>query len=153
MTKVRQVATKYCPCVNSCAELAGIEVAGFGAGPGWNHLICRLTDLTLSILWNLLSDFSTRFAGVTLISRNAAIFYDWKRGDFLITDYLFRGLKCYCQMHPCWRVCGKNLNIISMGAVSPAVHTSNTSSCQKNFFRFLVAVNNSIKVGPLVFLL
>jgi len=55
----------------------------------------------------------------------------------------------------CWRVCGKNLNIVSMCAMSPMVHTSNISSCQKkkNFFSFPVAVNNSIKVGPLVFLL
>ena len=52
------------------------------------------------------------------------------------------------------RVCGKILNIVSMCAVSPVVHTSNISSFQKrNFFSFLVAVNNSIKVGPLVFLL
>ena len=49
--------------------------------------------------------------------------------------------------------CGKNLNIVSMCAVSPVVHTSKISSCQKNFFSFPVAVNNSIKVGPLVFLL
>jgi hypothetical protein len=41
-----------------------------------------------------------------------------------------------------------------MCAMSPVVHTSNTSSCQKkNFFTLPVAVNNSIKVGPLVFLL
>ena len=34
------------------------------------------------------------------------------------------------------------------------VDTSNISSCQKkHFFSFPVAVNNSIKVGPLVFLL
>ena len=47
-----------------------------------------------------------------------------------------------------------DLNIVSMCAVSPMVHTSNMSSCQKkNFFSFPVAVNNSIKVGPLVFLL
>ena len=46
------------------------------------------------------------------------------------------------------RVCGKNLNIVSMCAVSPVVHTSNISRCQKkNFFSFPVAVNNSIKVG------
>jgi len=53
------------------------------------------------------------------------------------------------------RMCGKNLNIVSMCAVSPVVHTSNISSCQKkkNFFSFSVAVNNSIKVGHLVFLL
>jgi hypothetical protein len=51
------------------------------------------------------------------------------------------------------RMCGKNLNIVSMCAVSTVVHTSNISSCQKNFFSFPVAVNNSIKVGPLVFLL
>jgi len=48
----------------------------------------------------------------------------------------------------------KNLTIISVCAVSPVVHTSNISSCQKKkFFSFAVAVNNSIKVGPLVFLL
>ena len=42
----------------------------------------------------------------------------------------------------------------SMCAVSPVVHASNICSCEKkNFFSFLVAVNNSIKVGPLVFLL
>ena len=62
----------------------------------------------------------------------------------------------YRQSHAstCWRVCGNNLNIVSKCAVSPVVHTSNISSCQKkNFFSFLVAVKNSIKVGPLVFLL
>ena len=53
----------------------------------------------------------------------------------------------------CWRVCDKNLNIVTMCAVSPVVHTSKIFSCQKNFFNFPVAVNNSIKVGPLVFLL
>jgi len=50
------------------------------------------------------------------------------------------------------RVCSKNLNIVSMCAVSPVVHTSNISSCKKKII-FPVAVNNSIKVGPLVFLL
>jgi hypothetical protein len=33
-------------------------------------------------------------------------------------------------------------------AVSPVVHPSNISSCQKNFFSFPVAVNNSIKKRP-----
>jgi hypothetical protein len=52
------------------------------------------------------------------------------------------------------RVCGKNLNIVSMCALSYVVHTSNFSSCQKkNFSSFPVAVNNSIEVGRLVFLL
>jgi len=37
---------------------------------------------------------------------------------------------------------------------APVVQTLNISSCQKkNCFSFPVAVNNSIKVGPLVFLL
>jgi len=47
------------------------------------------------------------------------------------------------------------MNIVSMCAVSPVVHTSNISSCKKKkiYFSFPVAVNNSIKVGPLVFLL
>jgi hypothetical protein len=49
--------------------------------------------------------------------------------------------------------CGNNFNIQLMCAVSPVVNTSNISSCQNNFFSFPVAVNNSINVGPLVFLL
>ena len=51
-----------------------------------------------------------------------------------------------------WRVCGINLNIISMCAVSPVVHISKISSCPKKK-SFPVAVNSVIKVGPLVFLL
>ena len=49
------------------------------------------------------------------------------------------------------------MNIVSMCAVSPVVHTSNISSCppppkkKKNFFGFPVAVNDSSKVDPLVF--
>jgi len=55
----------------------------------------------------------------------------------------------FCHTHV--DVCGKNSNIISMCAVSPVVHKSNIFGCQKkNFFSFLVGVNNSIKVGPLV---
>jgi hypothetical protein len=50
-------------------------------------------------------------------------------------------------------MCGKNLNIVSMCAVSPVVNTSNTSSCQKKKIRFPVAVNYSIKVGTFIFLL
>ena len=35
------------------------------------------------------------------------------------------------------RVCGNNLNIVSMCAVSPVVHTSNISNCQKKkLFQF-----------------
>jgi hypothetical protein len=45
------------------------------------------------------------------------------------------------------------LEYLSMCAVSPMVHTLNISSCQKNVFSFPVAVNNSIKVDPFVFLL
>ena len=41
------------------------------------------------------------------------------------------------SMHPCWRVCGKNLNNVSMCAVSPVVHTSNISSCKKKISVFL----------------
>jgi len=62
---------------------------------------------------------------------------------------------CLCkQKEPMsTRVCDKILNIVSMCAVSPVVHTSNISSCQKKVFSFPVAVNNSTNVGPLVFLL
>jgi len=48
---------------------------------------------------------------------------------------------------------GDTAHIDTLCAVSPMVHTSNISSCQKKLFSFPVAVNNSIKVGPLVFLL
>jgi hypothetical protein len=54
------------------------------------------------------------------------------------------------QASTCWRVCGNNLNIVSMCAVSPVVHTPNISCRIK---KIPVAVKNSIKVGPLVFLL
>ena len=42
---------------------------------------------------------------------------------------------------------------LEMFNVSPVVQTSKISSCKKNLFSFPVAVNNSVKVGPLVFLL
>ena len=35
------------------------------------------------------------------------------------------------------RVCGRNLNIVSMCAVSPVVHALNISSCKKTFSVFL----------------
>jgi len=56
---------------------------------------------------------------------------------------------CASRKRPYWRVCCKNLNIVSMCATSPVVHTSNISSCQKKKFSFPVAMNNSIKVCPL----
>jgi hypothetical protein len=37
------------------------------------------------------------------------------------------------SMQQFWHVCGKNLNIVSMCAVLPVVHTSNFSTCKKNF--------------------
>jgi len=38
------------------------------------------------------------------------------------------------HMSTCWCVWGKNLNSVSMCAVSPAVHASNASRCQKKTF-------------------
>jgi hypothetical protein len=80
-------------------------------------------------------------------------------GDTAQIDTIFKFLPhtrqhgCIDIFHCCNDcVCGKNLNIVSMCAVSPVVHTSNISSCQKKF-SFPVAVNNSIEVGPLIFLL
>ena len=43
---------------------------------------------------------------------------------------------CHTRIKWCWQVCGKNLNIILMCAMSPVVHTSNISSCQKKLFQF-----------------
>jgi hypothetical protein len=59
----------------------------------------------------------------------------------------------HCHVTSQARIIAAVKNIESMCAVSPVVQTSNTSSYQINLFSFLVTVNNSIKVGPLVFLL
>jgi hypothetical protein len=50
-----------------------------------------------------------------------------------------------------WLVCGKNLNIVSMCAVSPWCTHRTPLVVKKNFSSFPVAVNSSIKLGPLVF--
>jgi hypothetical protein len=50
-------------------------------------------------------------------------------GDTAHIDTIFKFL-------PFWRVYGKNLNIVSMGAVSPVVHPSNISSCLKKISAF-----------------
>jgi hypothetical protein len=127
----------------------------------------------------------------TRVNMSASIFF---------TAAMIRAFRI--SIHPCWHVCGNNLNIVSMCAVSQVVHTSIWySSCchtrvnmgasiiaevknidapmltcvwqqlkyhvcrvnrgehiehlylSKNVFSFSVAVNNSIKVVPLVFLL
>jgi hypothetical protein len=58
------------------------------------------------------------------------------------------------SLHPRWRVCGKNLNPLSMCVVSPDPWcTHRTSLVVKKIFSFPEAVNNSIKLGSLVFLL
>jgi hypothetical protein len=73
-------------------------------------------------------------------------------GDMAHIDMIFKFLPHTRQQS--WRVCGNNLNIVSMWALSHVVHTSNISSCKKkNFSNFPVDAKNSIKVGPLVFLL
>ena len=53
-------------------------------------------------------------------------------GDTVHIDKILRLLP-----HARQRVCGNNLSIVSMCAVSPVVHTSNICGCQKkNFFQF-----------------
>jgi hypothetical protein len=69
------------------------------------------------------------------------MFDGYTTGDTTYIDTIFKFL------------CGENLNIVSMCAVSSMMHTSNICSCQKNNFSFPVAVYNSIKIDPLVFLL
>ena len=50
-------------------------------------------------------------------------------GNMAHIDTIFKFLPHACQQS--WCVCGKNLNIVSMCAMSPMVHTSNISSCKK----------------------
>jgi hypothetical protein len=53
-------------------------------------------------------------------------------------DTIFKFLQHWrISMHPCWRVCGENLNIVSMCAVSPVVNASNFSSQKKTFSIFM----------------
>jgi hypothetical protein len=40
------------------------------------------------------------------------------------------------SMHPCWRVRGKNFNIVSLHTMVPMMHQSNISSCQKKLHQF-----------------
>jgi len=50
----------------------------------------------------------------------------------LPTDKTIRAwYKQFLKLGVCASVCGKNLNMISMCALSPLVHTSNISSCEK----------------------
>jgi len=49
-------------------------------------------------------------------------------GDTANIDTIFKFLPHTGQL--CWCACGKNLNIVSMCAVSPVLHVSNVSSCQ-----------------------
>jgi hypothetical protein len=67
-------------------------------------------------------------------------------GDTAHIDTLFTFLPCHTRVNmgasifftaAMPRVCGKNLNNVPMCAVSPVVHTSNISSCQKTFSVFL----------------
>jgi len=56
------------------------------------------------------------------------------KGDTAHIDMIFKFLP-HRHQHVDVCVCGKNLNIISMCAVSSLVHTSNISSCQKKLFQ------------------
>jgi len=51
-------------------------------------------------------------------------------GDTAHIDMIFTHVSTY------WHACGNNLNIVSMCAVSPAVHSSNIPSCQIKLFQF-----------------
>jgi hypothetical protein len=95
---------------------------------------------------------------------------------FFIVVHISAARRCECMLHPFWRVCGKNLNIVSLCAVSPVVHisyscvvtrgahivslcavspvvhTSNISSCHKNklFFQFSCGCKNVTCGFPII---
>jgi hypothetical protein len=54
----------------------------------------------------------------------------------------FTETECLCKQKSSGRPLtrGKNLNIVSMCALSPVVHKPDISSCQKKFFSFPMAV-------------
>jgi hypothetical protein len=61
------------------------------------------------------------------------MFHVCTTGDMAHIDMIFKFLPHTHQHVDTW---GKNLNIVLMCAVSPVVHASNISSCQKKLFQF-----------------
>jgi hypothetical protein len=138
-----------------------ISIASFTRRSTYPHILCNTGRFIMfSVITNI---YNKKIKGPTLMELFTAT------GNFFLLLLTTRDVRCvhhgWHGTHPysiqdvathastCWRLCGNNLNILSMCAVSPVVHTSNISSRQKNFFNFPVAVKNSITVGPLVFLL
>jgi len=72
-----------------------------------------------------------------------------KRFFFLTT----RGVRCHTRVNMLTRVWQQLEYRIDVCRVTRGAHIEHFQLSKKNFFSFPVAVNNSIKLGPLVFLL
>jgi len=88
--------------------------------------------VTVKII-KILHQFRVTWWSVYTSSQNFATVYGFRAvDDFAHYMDNFRGHRVplwWLATHTstCWRVCGNNLNIISMCAVSPVVHKSNIS--------------------------
>jgi hypothetical protein len=103
---------------------------------GRSRFVCwNITRVSLWLLCNVMSR--------TDIRPTIATWPSWPKG----TDH------CNSEKYRCTHVGASVARTWISYRCVPVVHTSNISSYQKNFFSFPMAVNNSIKVGPLVFLL
>jgi hypothetical protein len=102
---------------------------------------CELYTGHFIMFFMITSIYNKKTKGPTLMELFTAIgklkkFFFWQlemfdvctTGDTAHTDTIFKFLP-HTRQH--W-----DLNIISMCAVSPVVHTPNTSSCQKKLFQF-----------------
>ena len=113
----------------------------------WMHYSFVFNNTGHFIMFSLITNiYNKKTKGPTLMGLSTAI---GKMKKFFLTT---RDVRCLhhgwhsthrydiqvvaTHMSTCWRVCGNNLNIVSMCAVSPVVHASNISSCQNNLFQF-----------------
>jgi hypothetical protein len=83
-----------------------------------------------SVITNIYNKKTKRPALMELFTATGKVKFFLTTRDAIVRAIRHESLQQWrISMHPFWRVCGKNLNIVSMCAVSPAVHTSNISSC------------------------
>jgi hypothetical protein len=99
---------RVCVCVCVC-----VCVVRKWPLPGRSRFVCwNITRVSMWLLRNV------HF--VQSIRPTIATWHRWPKDTYHCSSAEY-------QWIPCWRVCDKNLNIVSMCAVSPVVHTSNIS--------------------------
>jgi hypothetical protein len=120
-----------------------------------NNVMLFFPTQVMYVLCYFLVYISLNFSALNECIKRILFAFDWNRGRFIIfsviTDIYNKKTKGPTLMD-LFRATG-NQTVFWTTRDVRCVQTLNISSCQNNFFSFPVAVNNSIKVGSLVFLL